>query len=160
MLEDKVEELKRTNEELYCGLVHDEMSIRQHAQWLDDKEDFSGFITFGKVAEASETLPLATHVLVFLLNGINFPFNLPIAYYFITDFERTDKVILKTSIMETLTKIGVKLMTCAFDGHPANIGACEIMGSSLELKNLHHNLKILLMSPCCIHFLTFHICSN
>lgn len=141
LLKDQVRKLKNANEELYCGLVHDEMSIRQHAQWLDDKKEFSGFITFGKVSEDAETLPLATHALVFLINGINIPFHLPIAYYFIADIEGIDKVVLKTSIIEVLTNIGVKLVTSTFDGHPTNIVACDIMGSSFDLKNFHPEFK-------------------
>lgn len=141
LLKNKVEELKISNQDLYCGLVHDEMNIRQHVQWLDDKKEFSGFITFGKVDEDSETLPLATHVLVYLLNGINIPFNLPIAYYFIAELEGIDKVILKTSIMEKLAQTGIKLITSTFDGHPTNIVCCEILGSSFDLKNFRPQFK-------------------
>lgn len=45
ILKDKVEELRAQNKELFCGIIHDEMAIRQHVQWLDDKKEFAGFIT-------------------------------------------------------------------------------------------------------------------
>lgn len=79
LIKDKVNELKVEGKELHAGLIFDEMHIRKHLQWMNDKK-ISGFITFGKVSENCETLPLATQVLVFLLSGINISFHIPIAF--------------------------------------------------------------------------------
>lgn len=137
LLKDFVRQLNEQNEVLYAGLVHDEMSLRQHAEWQNSKKKFSGFITFGKVAEDAETLPLATQVLVFLLSGINIPFNLPIAYYFISSLEGIDKVVLMSSIIKTLTEIGVKVLTTTSDGFATNIVAYEMFGCSFDLQNFN-----------------------
>lgn len=151
ILKEKALDFQKEGKNLYCGLVHDEMSIRQHVQWLDYKKEFSGFINFGKVAEDSETLPIATHVLVFLLNGITIPFNLPIAYYFITDLEGIDKAILMSSIVRNLTDIGVRVLTSTFDGNSANIVACEILGCSFDVENFNPKFKNVRDPLCSIH---------
>lgn len=135
MLKEKVDELREEGKELYCGLVFDEMALCQHVQWLDDKKSFSGFVTFGKVGEDIQCLPIATEALVFLLSGINIPFNLPIAFYFIAKLEGIDKVILISSILKSLTEIGVKVLTITFDGLPSNTTACEILGCSFEIND-------------------------
>lgn len=137
----KVLELKNENKDLYCGLVHDEMAVRQHVQWLDDKKQFSGFITYGKIPHDSKQLPIATHVLVFMLSGINVSFNLPIAYYFVGSLQGVDKVILFHSIVKVLHDCGVKLLTMTFDGFSSNITACEIMDCSFDVDDFHPQIE-------------------
>lgn len=69
LIKAKALELKAEGKDLYCGIVHDEMVIRQHVQYLDSKKQWSGFITYGKVPKDADHLPYATHALVFLLSG-------------------------------------------------------------------------------------------
>lgn len=135
LIKDKVNKLKEEGKELHVGLVFDEMYIREHLQWMKDKK-FSGFITFGKFLESDERLPLATQVLVFLLSGINIPFHIPIAYFFIDNLEAIDKVILIKSIIEMLNATGVKLLSITCDGHSTNIAAFEMLGGSYDLNDL------------------------
>lgn len=135
LIKDKVDELKKEGKKLYVGLIFDEMHIRQHLQWMRDKK-FSGFITFGKVSEKCETLPLATQALVFLLSGINVPFHMPIAYYFIESLDAIDKTVLVTSIIQMLNDAGVSLLTITGDGISTNISAYEMLGGSYELDDL------------------------
>lgn len=137
ILKGKVEELKMRGEKLYCGLIHDEMNLMQLVQWLRDKKSFSGFITFGKVLENADTLPIATQALVFLVTGINISFHLPIAYYFVSGLDGFDKVILMNSIGKALSDIGIIELTSTFDGHASNIVACELMGSSFGFDDFH-----------------------
>lgn len=141
LLQEKVIEMRNEGKELFCGLVHDEISIRQHVQWLDSKKNFSGFITYGKIPEDSENLPLATQVLVYLLNGINIPFNLPIAHYFIANLEGVDKVILMHSISKALAETGVHLLSSTFDGFSTNVTSCEIMGCSFDLNDFQPQIE-------------------
>lgn len=135
LIKDKVNELKEEGKKLYVGLVFDEMHIREHLQWMSDKK-FSGFITFGKISENCETLPLATQVLVFLISGINISFHMPIAYYFIENLDSIDKTVLITSIIKMLNDTGVSLLTITCDGYSTNISAFEMLGGSYELNDL------------------------
>lgn len=125
LIKAKVLELKAEGKKHYCGIVnttqlfrhlytlivHNEMAIRQHVQYLESKKQWSRFITYGKVPEDVEYLPYATHALVLLLSGINIKFNLQIAHYFIASLEGIDKVILLLSIIKVLTDSGVKVLT-------------------------------------------------
>lgn len=140
LIKDKANELKEEGKELYVGLIFDEMHIREHLQWMKNKK-FSGFITFGKVSEECETLPLATQVLVFLLSGINTSFHIPIAYYFVERLEAIDKLVLITSIIKMLNSAGVKLLTITCDGHPTNISVNEMLGCSYNLNDLQPYFK-------------------
>lgn len=135
LLKDKVDELKKEGKELWAGMVFDEMNIRQHLEWLKEKK-FSGFITFGKVSDDDEMLPLAKQVLVFMLSGINVKFQMPIAYFFISSIDGIDKVILITSIIKMIHATGVKLVTMTYDGHSTNIAASEMLGCSYKLDDL------------------------
>lgn len=137
LLKMKVNEMEMKGERLYCGVIHDEMNIRQQVQWMNDKKCFTGFITFGKVPENAENLPIATQVLVFLVSGINIPFHLPIAHYFVGSLEGIDKVFLMKTIKKTLSDIGITVLTSTFDGHSTNITACEIMGSNFEFNDFY-----------------------
>lgn len=137
LLKEKAKEMDMKGEKLYCAVIHDEMNIRQQIQWANDKKSFSGLITFGKVSEDAENLPMATQVLVFLVSGINIPFHLPIAYYFVASLEGIDKVVLMKSIRMSLANIGVIELANVFDGHSTNITACEIMGSSFDFNDFH-----------------------
>lgn len=135
ILKKKVEELQQHGKELICGIVHDEMYIKQHVEYLHATKEFSGFINYGKVPDDCENLPIAKEVLVFLINGITIPFNIPIAYYFISSLEGIDKVFLLRTITNMLTNIGVKVASSTFDGAPNNISAGEILGCSYDLED-------------------------
>lgn len=133
-----VQEMRKDGRELYCGIIHDEMALRQHIEWMNTSKEFSGFINYGKVSEDSDSLPHATHALVFLVSGINVSFHMPLAYYFITEgLEGVDKMLLMTSIFKSLTNTGVKVVSSTFDGHPTNIVACEIFGCSFDIDDFH-----------------------
>lgn len=139
ILKDMANELEKVGKNLFVGIVHDEMSLREHLEFSYGKKAFSGFITFGKVSDDTEIVPLATNVLVFQVHGISIPFHLPIAYYFITSLEGIDKVVLITSIIDMLKEIGVSVLTSTFDGFASNLTACEILGCSFELNDFRPN---------------------
>lgn len=63
-------EYKAKDQTIYVALAFDEMSIRQHVQWLHHKKQFSGFVNFG-TANEDQPLPIATDAIVIMLNGIN-----------------------------------------------------------------------------------------
>lgn len=129
-----VAEQKSKGQHLYCTLAFDEMSIRRGVQWLNSKKIFSGFITYGNVTNnGSGRLPVATNVLVFMLNGINRSFNLPVAFYFINNLDGMEKMIMITAILKSITDTGAKVLIVDFDGLRTNIKATEILGANFDL---------------------------
>lgn len=132
-----VTDQKAKGEDLYCTLAFDEMSIRRHVQWLNSQKKFSGFINFGNISsEKSEHLPVASHAKVFMLNGINLKFNLPVAFYFIKTLDGMEKVVLISAILKEMCETGAKVLVVDFDGLATNIKATEIMGANFDLEDL------------------------
>lgn len=132
---------KEKGEELYCSLIHDEISIRRGAQWLHSQKKFIGFINYGSVDVDAEHLPLASNVLVFMINGMNVSFNLPIAFYFISSLNGIEKMTLITAILKILGETGVKMLAINFDGFANNIVACEMFGASFDFDHFRPNFK-------------------
>lgn len=77
------EEQRSKGKQLIVSLIFDEMSIRKQLHWNDNQKKFLGHVTYGFESDSAE-FQLANNVLVFMANGININFNLPVAFYFIT----------------------------------------------------------------------------
>lgn len=89
-LKNLAEKYKEEGKQIFAALVFDEMSIRKHLQWSDSRKQYLGTINYGFKMD-SEEVPLAKNAIVFLLNGININFNMPIAFYFIETLTATEK---------------------------------------------------------------------
>lgn len=136
LLKNLVQEQHSKGEDLYVAVIWDEVSIRRHLQWLHAEKFFSGFITYGNVDGEAEHLPIASHALVFMVNGINLPFNLPIAFYFIQQLDGIEKLVLHTAILKTLAEVDVKVLSAGFDGLASNIVMCEVAGANFDFDNI------------------------
>lgn len=130
-----LKELAQT-ETIYAAISFDEMSIRRHVQWLQCKKKFAGYVNFATLLEENDPLPIATHAIVIMLNGINVKVTLPIAYFFITTLIAEEKAILIASVIKALTEIGIRVLTITSDGLASNFAAYEILGASLAHDNL------------------------
>lgn len=119
----------------------DEMSIRQHVQYIHSNKYFSGYANLITLLEEDEPLPVATHAIVVMVNGINVQLTIPIAHYFITALCAEEKAILLTSILKTLSDIGVKVLTITADGLSSNAAAVDILGASFEKDNIKPYFK-------------------
>lgn len=128
-----VNKMKADGMELLTTLAFDEMSIRQHVQWLEHEKRFSGLITYG-IRDVHEEIPVAKHALVFMLNGINLEFSIPVAFYFIVGLYANEKSKLIVDIITTFTNIGVRIANITFDGLVTNIATCKRLGASFEFR--------------------------
>lgn len=133
-LKEMSSELKSQGKELIASLCFDETSMQKHLQWRDSDKRFLGFIDIGKRPEHVDW-PISTQVLVFLLNGINFEFSIPVAYYFITSLNAKEKKTVLLEVIENITNAGVKLVNITFDGLITNFGMCQQLGASFNLSN-------------------------
>lgn len=125
---------KANGTSLVCSLIFDEMSIRKHLQWSDSQKKFLGYINYGFRPDGTE-MPLANNAIVFMLNGINVKFTLPVAHYFIQSLKAEEKVCLLTEIIEAITACGVRVINISFDGLLSNITMCKLLGASFEMDN-------------------------
>lgn len=133
-LKDISSKFKSQDKVLYASLCFDEISMRKHLQWRDSDKRFLGFIDIGKRPE-HEDWPLSTQVLVFLLNGVNMEFSIPVAYYFITNLNAEEKKTVLLEVIEAITNAGVKVINITFDGLSSNFGMCQQLGASFDLTN-------------------------
>lgn len=131
-LSNLVSEYRKKNEILYCSLSFDEMSIKQHIQWSDNKKKFLGYVSYG-----NDDKQIATHAIVFLVTGINSMFSIPIAFHFIQNsFGPDDKAKLLIEVIKSMTNIGVMIVNVTFDGLPTNFAVCKKLGASFNTNDL------------------------
>lgn len=124
-------EQRAIGKQLIVSLIFDEMSIRKQLHWNDSQKKFLGHITYGFESD-SEELQLANNVLVFMVNGINMTFNLPIAFYFITCLTGKEKFQLVKEIIVAITACDVRVINLTFDGLGSNVTMCNLFGASFQ----------------------------
>lgn len=140
MLTALVDELKAKHRKLLVTLSFDEMAIRKNVTWSVGQKKFIGFINYGKFV-SDEQLPLASNCIVFMVNGINEPFNLPVAHYFINNLDTMEKMFLVLTVIKALTDIGVSVAMVSFDGLATNITTMESLGACFELRDMKPYIK-------------------
>lgn len=133
-LKKLVEKHKANGKQIVCSLIFDEMSIRKHLQWSDSRKEFLGSINYGFRA-TGEDLPLAKNVIVFMINGINVNFNMPVAFYFIDSLTAIEKANLLREIIIAITTLDVRVLSITFDGLISNITMCNIFGANFDVDN-------------------------
>lgn len=133
---DSLESLRKLvaeNGTVYCTLSLDEMSIRRNVQWSDRRKKFVGGITYGSIPNNAEYLPVANNAIVFMVNGINIKFNLPIQFEFINSLQSHEKAAMILMALKVLNEIGIKVMAITFDGLANNISTCNLLGACFNV---------------------------
>lgn len=134
VLKNLAETMSATGQKLLCSLSLDEMAIRRHVQYSDAQKAFFGRITYGSRSGSNE-FDIAKNAIVFMINGINKSFNIPIAFHFIKELNAAERVCLLKEVLAKVTSVNIKVVSVTFDGLPANISMCKLMGASFTRKN-------------------------
>lgn len=130
ILEQEAINKKSEGSVLTVLILFDEMSIRKHVQWNHSSKRILGVVTYGK----DSILPVfATQAIVFMVSGLNKNFQLPIAYHFIDSLNSSERKELLTLVIDSLTKVGIRVATVTFDGLPANLTMCQLLGANLDV---------------------------
>lgn len=79
---------------------------------------------------------IAKEALVFLINSVNESWKLPVGYFFTGGLTSDQKASLVKQCLTLLKNVGVNITSITFDGCPANIGMCKILGFNLNKKNM------------------------
>lgn len=119
-------------EKIKGALKFDEMAIRKKSEYNSAKKEFEGHISHGDEDNSSVHTPLATKVLVLILNGINIPFKIPVGFFFVNRLNGEEKGAIVMDAMRRIHTTGIELDSITFDGDPANIKAMKILGASFE----------------------------
>lgn len=125
--------INNNSKDLYCTLSLDEMNIRRNVQWSDCQKKFIGNITYGSIPENAEYLPVANNAIVFMVNGTNVKFNLPISFEFINCLQSTEKAAMIITVLKAVTQIGLKVIVITFDGLANNISTCVLLGANFNI---------------------------
>lgn len=140
-IKEAVQDLEKKNLTIFAAISFDEVNIRQHVQYIHAKKYFSGYTNLATLHSEDEPLPVATHAIVIMLNGINVQLTIPIAHFFITALCAEEKAVLICSILKALSEIGVRVFTITADGLSSNAAAIDILGASFKFNNLKPYFK-------------------
>lgn len=133
----KADEYKKDGKQLYVNLIFDEMFIRQHAQWNPNRMKFDGFIDMGRPSTKDESRSLAKEALVFLVSGADGDFKIPVAYFLTNGLIAEEKAAILNEILIRLADIGIVVVAVIFDGLPANLSMCKLLGADLVTGDAH-----------------------
>lgn len=136
-----VEEKEST---IYATLSFDEMFMKRHLQYSDAQKKFIGNITYGSIPSSAEYLPIANNAIVFMINGINITFNLPVAHHFINCLQSHEKAVLILMVLRAVSETGVKVVAIVFDGLFGNISTCNLLGASFDIDS---DFKPFILNP-------------
>ncbi|KAJ3641435.1 hypothetical protein Zmor_027942 [Zophobas morio] len=140
-VEIKVKEMRKENKLLVCGLIMDEMSIRQHVQWNGKRQ--TGYINYGFRMDG-DGLPVAKNALVFLLVSHSCKWKIPVGYFLINGLNAQEKATLVNGCLTMLSNVGVTIVSLTFDGAAANLSMAYTLG--VDIYN-YKNLRTYFLHP-------------
>jgi len=126
----KVTEMKQKNLNLVCGLIMDEMSIREAVHF--NGKHLQGYINYGHKVNDSDAMPKATEVLVFLIVALNSHWKIPVAYFLINGLTAEEKANLLETCLINIHETGAIVKTLTFDGAASNISMARHLGADLH----------------------------
>lgn len=129
------DEHKAKDSSVYATLSLDEVYIKRHVQWSDAQKMFIGNITYGSIPQNAEYLLVANNAIVFMVNGINVSFNIPVAHHFINCLQSHERAALMSLVLRKVAETGVKIVVILFDGLRQNITACCLLGATFDVEN-------------------------
>lgn len=136
-LKSKADECKKKGKPLYANMIFDEMAIHQHSQWNPNKRKFDGFIDMGVPATEDKPLALAKDALVFLISGVEEDFKIPVSYFLTNGLIAEERVALVNEVLIRLAEIGIVVVSITFDGLPANLAMCKVLGANFDAEEAY-----------------------
>lgn len=130
VLKNKVVAKKAEGSELVCSLAFDEMHIRKHVQWNHPSKHLQGYVTYGWDPTDGSEKPQANQAIVFMVNGLNEKFTIPVAYHFIAALTAEKKRDLLLEVIAALHSVSVRVASLTFDGLSSNKRMCHLLGAN------------------------------
>jgi hypothetical protein len=130
VLRQHADKSQSNNQKVFCSLIIDEMSIRQHMQY--DGKRMWGHINMGTDLSDSDTLPLAREALVFIVVTLTASWKIPVAYFLINSLSGSDRAGLVQQCIEKLYDVGVQVVAVVCDGTACNITMFHKLGACVS----------------------------
>lgn len=127
----KSEEMLAKGKQLICGLIMDEMYIKENIHYNGKR--LQGYINYGIKTDEVDGLPKAREALVFLLVSINSHWKIPIAYFLTNGLNTQEKANLVNTVLSFVHDKGVSVKTFTFDGAATNISKSACLGENLTM---------------------------
>jgi len=138
----KVAEMKTKNKTLLCGMMMDEISIKEGTHFNGKRNQ--GYISYGTgLNEDSDSLPLAKEALVIMIVALNSNWKVPIGYFLLNGLSGAEKANLIETALTIVYDAGVLVKTLTFDGAASNISMATTLGAKLY----HPEMKTYILHP-------------
>lgn len=133
------------------------MAIRKNVEWCIKNKEFIGYSRVNKNGQNQENneSELVSQALVYMISGINMFIQSPIAYYFINSLNANDRVNHLKPILLELSQLEITVGAIIFDGLPANITMCKLLGANFDddirpfFKNPYADYNIHIIMDAC-----------
>jgi hypothetical protein len=129
----KVNELNVKGKKLVCGLIMDEMYIKEATHFNGQR--LQGYVNYGLGADNHDGLLKATEALVFMLVALNSYWKITVGYFLIKGIGLQDKATLVNTCLKTVHDTGVIVRTFTFDGTTTNITMANKLGANIFSEN-------------------------
>lgn len=134
------EEMRNNGKKLICSVAFDEMHIKSHLEWLHEKKEFSGLISYGH--RENEEFRLAKQAIVFLVTCVELKLSLPVAHFFIASLNTEEKQEMILEMIRCLFGIGIDIMNITFDGLSTNRSLCQGLGANFDPPNIRPFIQV------------------
>lgn len=74
-----------------------------------------------------------------MVKGLNDPILIPVAYYFISSLTGVQRVSILTNVIKAVADCDARISNITFDGYPANISMCTMLGADMSPESLDFN---------------------
>lgn len=118
---------------ILAASMMDEITLHQSYQWSDNTNEIMGEVDLGQNEERTKDKSLARQALVYLINGINTKFKIPVAYFLIDKMKSKEKALITRQVILAVSKTGVRVISLTFDGLKGNISVCRFLGANFSL---------------------------
>lgn len=127
--------MKLKNKQLICGMMMDEVSIKQDVHFNGKRNQ--GYVNYGTgLNEDTDSLPLAKEALVLMLVALNSNWKIPIGYFLINGMSGEEKANLVRTSLNIIHETDVIVKSLTFDGAGSNISMATSLGSKLYPPNV------------------------
>lgn len=131
----KFQEMLEKNKQLVCGLIMDEMYIKEDIHYNCIR--LQGYINYGIKTDDVDGLPKAMEALVFMLVPINSQWKIPVDYFLTNGLNTNEKANLVNTVLFFVYDTGVTVKTLTFDGAATNILMTACQGANLTMPNIN-----------------------
>lgn len=119
------------------NIVLDEMSIRQHVQYANNK--FYGYVDLGfDFDDTGDNVTMANNVLVVMAVSLTKHWKIPLGYFFIKSLNGSERANLLSNCLELLHETGAICHSITFDGAPVNLAMCTSLGANFDVTSQYY----------------------